>query len=287
MFGGTYTSTAAGSGVIVSEDGYIITNNHVVEGANKVTVTTYDGKAYDGTVVGTDVRTDIGVIKIDASGLAAAAIGDSDAIRVGDTAIVIGNPLGTLGGTVTSGIISATDREMTINNQAMSLIQTDAAINSGNSGGGLFNGSGYLIGIVNAKDSGMTSSGSMIEGLGFAIPINTALSVANDLMDNGQVNDRPTIGVSIQTITEEYRDYKPGLYIAAVYEGGAAEAAGLMKGDRIVSVDGKEIAAYTELTRVLQNKHVGDTMDFVIEREGREMEFTLTLTGTLESMKQY
>jgi serine protease Do len=287
MFGGTYTSTAAGSGVIVSEDGYIITNNHVIEGANKATVTTYDGKTYDAAIIGSDVRTDIGVLKIEASGLNAAVIGDTDTIRVGDTALVIGNPLGTLGGTVTSGIISATDREMTINNQSMNLIQTDAAINSGNSGGGLFSGSGYLIGIVNAKDSGMTSSGAMIEGLGFAIPINTALSVANDLMDNGLVNDRPTIGVALQTIDQEYRDYKPGLYIAAVYEGGAAEAAGLQKGDRIVSADGSQIETYAELTKVLQNKHVGDTINLTVEREGKETEFTLTLTGALDSMKQY
>ena len=287
MFGGTYTSQAAGSGVILSEDGYIITNNHVIEGANKVTVTTYDGTVYSAEIIGSDARTDIGVIKVSASGLNAAVLGDSDAIRVGDTALVIGNPLGTLGGTVTSGIISATDREMTINNQAMNLIQTDAAINNGNSGGGLFNANGYLIGIVNAKDSGMTSSGSIIEGLGFAIPINTAISVANDLMDNGLVNDRPTIGIAIQTVDQDYRDYKAGLYIGAVYEGGAAEAAGLKKGDRIVKADGKEIESYTQLTRVLTGKHVGDTMTLVIERDGKEMEFTITLTGVLESMKQY
>ncbi|MBR2768541.1 MAG: trypsin-like peptidase domain-containing protein [Solobacterium sp.] len=285
LFGGTYISQSAGSGVIISEDGYIITNNHVVEGAQKVTVTTYDGTTYDAKVIGTDAKSDIGVIKVDATGLNAAVIGDSDALRVGDTAIVIGNPLGTLGGTVTNGIISATDREMTINNQSMTLIQTNAAINNGNSGGGLFDGSGNLVGIVNARDSGMTGSGSMIEGLGFAIPINTAFSVAQDLMSNGYVTDRPTIGVGLQTLDQDYREYKAGLYISKIYEGGAAEAAGLMEGDRIIKAEGKEISSCTQLTRVLSGKHVGDTMTMTVEREGEEIEVTLTLTGVLASMQ--
>ncbi len=286
MFGGTYTSKAAGSGVIISDDGYIITNNHVVAGANKTTVTTNDGTTYDATIVGTDSKTDIAVIKVNASGLTPATIGDSDKLRVGDTALVIGNPLGTLGGTVTDGIISATDREMTINNQTMNLIQTNAAINNGNSGGGLFDANGSLIGIVNAKDSGMTSSGAVIEGLGFAIPINTAMSVAKDLMESGYVTDRPTIGVGLQTLEMDYGNYTAGLYIAQVYEGGAAEAAGLMEGDRITMADGSNIASYTDLSRVLAKKKVGDTMELKIEREGREMDFTLTLTGPIASMQQ-
>jgi serine protease Do len=182
----SYTSQAAGSGVIISSDGYIITNNHVIENATKITVTLYDGKEYDATLVGTDSKSDIAVIKIDATG----SDGCHDRrfqhkMAVGDTAVVIGNPLGTLGGTVTNGIISATDREVTINNESMNLIQTNAAINSGNSGGGLFDGKGNLIGIVNAKDSGTTSSGATIEGLGFAIPINDAMDVAQQLMTSG------------------------------------------------------------------------------------------------------
>lgn len=152
MFGGTYTSQAAGSGVIISKDGYIITNNHVVEDANSITVTTYDNKQYNATLVGTDPASDIAVIKIDADEeLSAATVGDSSKLQAGDTAVVIGNPLGTLGGTVTDGIISSPSREMVINNQSMELIQTNAEINSGNSGGGLFDGNGNLVGIVNAK----------------------------------------------------------------------------------------------------------------------------------------
>jgi serine protease Do len=287
MFGGSYTSVGAGSGVIISEDGYIITNHHVIEDAEKVTVTLYDGTVYDAEIIGSDEQADIGVIKVQAENLDAAMIGDSDAIRVGDTAIVIGNPLGTLGGTVTNGIISAVNREITINNQTMNLIQTNAAINSGNSGGGLFSAEGRLIGIVNAKDSGLTSSGAVIEGLGFAIPVNTAIAVANDIMENGHVTDRATIGVGLKTLEQDYNGYQAGLYISGIYEGGAAEAAGLKAGDRIVMADGEEITNYTQLSKVLSGKHVGDTMTLTVERDGRELEFTLTLTGVLQSMRQY
>ncbi len=284
LFGGTYTSTAAGSGVIISEDGYIITNNHVVEGSQKITVTTYDGSSYDAQLIGTDSKSDIAVIKIDATGLTAAKIGDSDKLNVGDPAIVVGNPLGTLGGTITSGIISATNRDIVINNQAMNLIQTDAAINSGNSGGGLFNENGELVGIVNAKDSGMTSSGTIIEGLGFAIPINTAYEVATELIENGYVTSRPTIGVALSTLDADQGPYKAGLYITTVYEGSGAEKAGLQEYDRIVSVEGTEVSTYTELSKILTEKKVGDTLKMQIEREGKMIDVEITLTGPLDSM---
>ena len=284
LFGGTYTSTAAGSGVIITGDGYIITNNHVVEGSRKITVKTYNGTEYEAELIGTDAKSDIAVIKIDADGLDAAVIGDSDTLRVGDTAIVIGNPLGTLGGTVTNGIISATNRDMVINNQSMNLIQTNAAINSGNSGGGLFDAEGKLIGIVNAKDSGMTSSGTVIEGLGFAIPINTAYEVAQELIDNGYVTTRPTIGIGLSTLDSDYGDYKAGLYITQVYEGSGAEKAGLKEYDRIAAVDGTEINTYTELSKILADKHVGDEIEMDIEREGEFITVTVELTGPIESM---
>lgn len=281
FFGGTYTTEAAGSGVIISSDGYIITNNHVVEGATSITVKTHDGTEYSATLVGTDSKSDIGVIKIDATNLTAATIGDSSTIAVGDTAVVIGNPLGTLGGTVTDGIISATDREITINNESMNLIQTNAAINSGNSGGGLFDANGNLIGIVNAKDSGTTSSGTTIEGLGFAIPINDAMNVAEQLIENGQVTNRPTIGVTLQTITQDYGQYKAGLYITDVTSGSGAEAAGLQVGDQIVGAEGEEISSYTELSKVLRNKNVGDTLTLTIVRNGEQMDVDVILTGAL------
>ena len=186
LFGGTYVANNAGSGVILSEDGYIITNNHVVSDAQSIKVTTYDGKQYDAELIGKDKTSDIAVIKVEADNLTSATVGDSTKVQAGDIALVIGNPLGTLGGSVTDGIISAPSREITIDGEAMNLIQTDAEINSGNSGGGLFNGDGNLIGIVNAKDSGTTSSGATIEGIGFAIPINYALEIAEDLIENGK-----------------------------------------------------------------------------------------------------
>ena len=282
IFGGTYTAEAAGSGVIISSDGYIITNNHVIEDANSITVTTYDGQTYDATLVGTDEKSDIAVIKINATGLTAATIGDSSKIAVGDTAVVIGNPLGTLGGTVTNGIISATDREITINNEAMNLIQTNAAINSGNSGGGLFDGQGNLIGIVNAKDSGTTSSGATIEGLGFAIPINEAMDVAQQLIENGYVTNRATIGVTLQTLTQDYQNYPAGLYIASVMSGSGAEAAGLKPYDRITAADGTEVSSYTDLSRILQSKQPGDTITLTIVRDGQTMDVDVTLTGVLQ-----
>ena len=286
----TYTSKSAGSGVILSQDGYIITNNHVVEESQKITVKTYDGTEYEAKVIGTDEKSDIAVIKVEATGLDSAVLGDSDALRVGDTAIVIGNPLGTLGGTVTDGIISATNRDLVINNQAMNLIQTNAQINSGNSGGGLFNAKGELVGIVNAKDSGTSSSGAVIEGIGFAIPINTAYEIATDLMENGYVTNRATIGVSLSTVSSDFYDrttgesFPAGLYIAEVYEGSGAETAGLKPYDRIVSAEGTEVSSYTDLTRILTGKKVGDTLELVIEREGETKNVSVVLTGPLESM---
>ena len=278
----SYTSQAAGSGVIISSDGYIITNNHVIENATKITVTLYDGKEYDATLVGTDSKSDIAVIKIDATDLTAATIGDSSTLAVGDTAVVIGNPLGTLGGTVTNGIISATDREVTINNESMNLIQTNAAINSGNSGGGLFDGNGNLVGIVNAKDSGTTSSGATIEGLGFAIPINDAMDVAQQLMTSGYVTDRATLGVYLSELSQDQGDYKAGLYITDVISGSGAETAGLKAYDRIIAADGTELSTYAELEKIMKTKNVGDTITLTIVRDGQTQDVTVTLSGTIK-----
>lgn len=281
MFGGSYLAQAAGSGVIISEDGYIITNNHVVDDATFISVTLYDGTVYEASLVGKDSKGDIAVIKIEAEGLPAAVIGDSDDILVGDLAVVIGNPLGTLGGTVTDGIISAKDREITLNNETMNLLQTNAAINNGNSGGGLFDSHGRLIGIVNAKDSGITNSGATIEGLGFAIPINDAMKIANDLMTNGVVTNRPYIGISLQTVTQSNGQYEAGLYIVGVVEGSGADQAGLKYGDRIIAADGKEISSYTELSAVLLKKEIGDTLNLTIVRDNEQMDVSVTLTEVI------
>lgn len=280
FFGQSIVSESAGSGVIISSDGYIITNNHVVENANTIKVTTYNGKSYKAQLVGADKMSDIAVLKVDATKLTAATIGNSSKIATGDTAVVIGNPLGTLGGTVTSGIISATSRELVINNESMNLIQTNAEINSGNSGGGLFDGNGHLIGIVNAKDSGTTSSGSTIEGIGFAIPINTAMDVADQLMKNGVVTNRATLGVTLQEVTVDTPHYKAGLYITKVLANGAAKKAGLQAYDRIVEADGNKINSYTDLTKILQKKKVGEQIKLVIDRDGNEKTITVTLSAS-------
>jgi len=277
FFGGTYTTQSAGSGVIISTDGYIITNNHVIEGATSITVTLYDGTEYEAELVGTDSKSDIAVLKINADNLTAATIGDSSTVAAGDTAIVIGNPLGTLGGTVTNGIISAASREITVDGETMELIQTDAAINSGNSGGGLFDGDGNLIGIVNMKDSGTTSSGAVIEGLGFAIPINTAMEVAEQLIEYGKVVNRPTIGVYLQTLSQASGQYPAGLYITGVVEGSPAEDAGLQAYDRIIAIDDTEVDSYETLSRYLNTKEVGDVITLTIVRDNETQKVEITL----------
>lgn len=270
-------TTGAGSGVIISKDGYIVTNNHVVEGATKVTVRTKDGTEYQAKIIGTDSKTDLAVIKIEATDLSAAILGTSADLSVGDEAIAIGNPLGELGGTVTQGIISALDREISIDGQTMTLLQTDTAINKGNSGGGLFNNKGELIGIVNAK-----SSGSSVEGLAFAIPIDSAKPVITSLIENGYVTGRPQLGVSMVNITDETSAFQAGVnelgvYIAKVNKDSAAEAAGLQVRDRILKVEGEEITSSSQISKIVSGKKVGDSITMVIERDGKEQTISATL----------
>lgn len=279
--------SGAGSGVIISEDGYIITNNHVIEGASNITVTLHDKTQYTATLVGTDVATDIAVLKIDATGLSPAVMGDSSTLAVGETAIAIGNPLGSLGGTVTNGIISALDRDITVEGQTMRLLQTNAAISPGNSGGGLFNGNGELIGIVNAK-SGESNS----EGLGFAIPINTAKQVAEDLINAGYVTGRPALGVTVVNVTDAQTAYyygvnSLGVYIAEVNPGSGAEKAGLQKGDRIVIIDGKEVAQNSDVSGALQDKQVGDVVNLQIARDGQILSIDVELGEQSQQAQQY
>lgn len=274
---GQYISQGAGSGVIYSADGYIITNNHVIDGASSITVKTMDGTEYPATLIGTDPQTDIAVIKVDATNLTPAAIGDSDAIQVGEATIAIGNPLGSLGGTVTTGIISAVGREITINNETMTLLQTDAAINPGNSGGGLFDVSGNLIGIVNAKNAS-----SEIEGLGFAIPISDVTNVIKELIENGRVTSRPVLNVTLQQVSDaayfgQSSDLEPGVYIVQVVEGGTADRSGLKVGDRILSFDGQEITQSNEVKQILKKHAIGDQVEMVIERDGKQQTVVVDL----------
>ena len=279
-YGQNQVESGAGSGVIISSDGYILTCAHVVDGASNITVTIGD-KDYTATLVGEDTTSDIAVIKIDADGLTPATVGNSDSLKVGQSVMAVGNPLGELGGTVTGGMISALNRSVTIqgtnSTNTMSLIQMDASVSPGNSGGGLFNMNGELVGIVNAK-----SSSSDAEGLGFAIPINDAIKVAQELLENGYVTGRPYLGITYLAVTDAQTASQLGVnaygvYVVEVVKGGPAEKAGLQAGDRIVSVDGTEIASKDDLGTLMQKHAAGDTLSITIARDGQMQTVNVTL----------
>ena len=279
-YGQNQVESGAGSGVIISSDGYILTCAHVVDGASTITVTIGD-KDYTATLVGEDTTSDIAVIKIDADGLTPATVGNSDSLKVGQSVMAVGNPLGELGGTVTGGMISALNRSVTIQGSSsvntMSLIQMDASVSPGNSGGGLFNMNGELVGIVNAK-----SSSSDAEGLGFAIPINDAIKVAQDLLENGYVSGRPYMGITYLAVTDaqtaaQLNVNAYGVYVVDVVQGGPADKAGLKTGDRIVSIDGTEIAQKDDLGTLIQQHAAGDTLSITVAREGQMQTVSLTL----------
>ena len=279
-YGQNQVESGAGSGVIISSDGYILTCAHVVDGASNITVTIND-KDYTATLVGEDTTSDIAVIKIDADGLTPATVGNSDSLKVGQSVMAVGNPLGELGGTVTGGMISALNRSVTIqganSTNTMSLIQMDASVSPGNSGGGLFNMNGELIGLVNAK-----SSSSDAEGLGFAIPINDAIKVAQDLLENGYVSGRPYMGITYLAVTDaqtaaQLNVNAYGVYVVDVVQGGPADKAGLKTGDRIVSIDGTEIAQKDDLGTLIQQHAAGDTLSITVAREGQMQTVSLTL----------
>lgn len=270
-----YVTSGAGSGVILSEDGYIITNNHVIYNestdavADNITVRLRNGEEYQAKLIGTDSDSDIAVLKIEASGLTPAVCGDSDKLAVGEEVIAVGNPLGELGGTVTNGIISATNRAIDMGDVTMNLIQTNAAVNPGNSGGGLFNMSGELIGIVNAK-----SSGTDIEGLGFAIPVQDALTVAEQLLEYGYVRGKVMIGVTFLDATQDsvarYYGLKSGIYVTSLSEG--YNDKNLKPGDRVIAIDGNEVSEYDDITSVVKASSVGDILKFQVYRDGKLIE---------------
>ncbi len=281
---GQYVSKGAGSGVIISEDGYIITNHHVIEDATTVTVKTTDNKSYTATVVGSDSDYDVALLKIDATGLTAATFGDSDKLNVGETSIVIGNPLGTLGGSVTTGVVSALNRNITIDGKTMELLQTDAAINPGNSGGGMFDIEGNLIGMVVAKSTS-SSSGVTAEGLGFVIPINNIQSILGDLKTNGKVMNKAllnisTVDVDSDTKMSRYNVSEQGVYVANVVSGGAADKAGIMVGDRITKIDGTKVTSGTEVRNIIKKHKAGDKITVVVSRDGQEKSFSVTLDSS-------
>ena len=272
-----FVTEGAGSGVIISEDGYIVTNNHVIQDARAITVALHDGTTYEVQLIATDSKMDIGVIKIEASGLTPAILGDSDSLSVGEPVVAVGNPLGQLGGTVTDGIVSALDREIILNNERRNLLQTNAAINPGNSGSGLFNADGELVGIVVAK-----SSGEDVEGLGFAIPINDAKPIIEDLIAQGYVGGRVSLGVTALDLTSpqlaaQYGYKTPGVYVQSVVENSSAAAGGLQPGDCFVSINGTAIEAISDVTTILNDSSVGDQLEVTVKRDGKIVELTITL----------
>ena len=281
------TAQAAGSGVIIQENGYIVTNCHVVEGASDITVRLKNGESYPAKLIGSDSQTDLAVIKIEAEGLKVSPMGNSSALQVGEEAIAIGNPLGELGGTVTNGIVSALDREITVGNETMTLLQTNAAISPGNSGGGLYNNKGELIGIVVAK-----ASGSNAEGLGFAIPIDIVKDVTTDLIANGYVTGRGELGVSVINISNQqaafmYRVPQTGVYVAGIQDGSAAQQAGLKTADGILAVEDVEISSSDDLRKELQKHKAGDSVQLTILRDGRKETVSVTLQESVpEEIKE-
>ena len=278
------TSAASGSGFILTEDGYVLTNYHVIESSNSISVTLYDGKSYDAALIGYDESSDIAVLKIDADGLTPVVLGDSDNLNVGDSVIAIGNPLGELTFSLTSGAVSALNREITLSNSVtMNLIQTDCAINSGNSGGALFNLYGEVIGITNAKYSG-TGTGASIDNIGFAIPVNHVRGTVKSIIENGYIA-KPYIGVTVGDVSEETMGYglPAGAAVKAVSEDSPAEKAGLRVNDIITAVNGTEISGRSELSERVSASSVGDTLTLTVYRQGKTISVDVTVGEQVQS----
>lgn len=275
--GFTSVLAGSGSGVLVSEDGYIVTCNHVVSGAEKIIVYRDSGETYEARLIGTDSITDLAVIKIEATGLPYARFGDSSTLNVGEPVFAIGNALGKLSNTYTSGSISGLDRSIEIDGQNMTLLQTDASINKGNSGGGLFRASdGALIGIVNAK-----SSGSGIEGLGFAIPSTLVSDIISDLMDHGFVTGRPYLGVSTQDVTMPgfglFGSYYTYPRVTSVDDNSAAAIAGIKVNDIILAVNGQSVSGSDDLSQIINSFEIGSTVTVTVQRGNSSVDISVTL----------
>ena len=282
----------SGSGVIITSDGYIVTNNHVVEGGQNIRVCLQDGTEYEATLIGTDSYSDLAVIKINATGLPAATLGTSSSMTVGDPVFAVGNPLGVLSSSVSQGIISGLDRTINVDGHNMTLMQTDAAVNPGNSGGGLFNANGELIGIVNAKSYGLD-----VEGIGFAIPMDTAKPIMMDLIDLGYVTGRPYLGISMQDVALRFGSgyssnpfstfpfggsYVTGVQVVAVEEGSPAQNGGIQVNDVIVGLNDEEVSGTSQLSALLYEYNVGDTVTISVLRGNETQQLTVTL-GSRES----
>jgi len=285
FWGYTSTSAASGSGFIISEDGYILTNHHVIDESDSITVSLYNGDSYDAKLIGFDESNDIAVLKIDANGLSPVVLGDSENLNVGDSVVAIGNPLGELTFSLTAGAISAMDREVTLAaNMTMNLLQTDCAINSGNSGGALFNLYGEVIGVTNAKYSGSSGSGASIDNIAFAIPINTVRPIVESIIEKGYVS-KPYVGLLVKDVSKEHQMYglPQGAAIQSVEKDSPAEKAGLVAGDIITRINGKEVTGARELISLAAGSQIGDILEMTVYRKGQTMELQVTVGEYIQS----
>lgn len=278
-YGQISQSTSVGSGFVLSQDGYVVTNYHVVEGATAITVTIYDETQYEAKLVGYDSSNDIAVLKIEAAGLQPVTIGSSDDLIVGDQVVAIGNPLGELTSTLTVGYISAINRDITTDGTVINMLQTDAAINSGNSGGPLFNMKGEVIGITTAKYSGTTSSGATIEGIGFAIPVDDVIKKITDLQQYGYITGA-YLGVSVRDVDRDVAEYygiPMGVYVVETVKGFCAFEAGVQARDIIVALGDYEVTCLNDLSRALGDYAGGDVTTITVWRSGVEITLEITL----------
>lgn len=280
----TSMATSAGSGFIISDNGYIVTNYHVIDGATSVTVTLYNGDEYEATYVGGEESNDVAVLKIDAAGLTHVVLGDSDQLVVGEQVCTIGNALGTLSFSQTSGYVSGLGRSVTYSDGTIiNMIQTDCTINSGNSGGPLFNSYGQVVGITSAKYSNNAdASSASIENIGFAIPINDVKTIISDIMEHGYVI-RPSMGIEVATVTDQFSEYfnwPLGAYVNSVEEGSCAEAAGLKQGDIITALGDTEITTANELIAAKNTYSPGDTAEITVYRSGEYLTLSITFDAS-------
>ena len=279
------TAAASGSGFILSSDGYILTNFHVIDDSDSISVRLYNGESLDATLIGYDKSNDIAVLKVEAENLPPVIIGDSDNMNVGDSVVAIGNPLGELTFSLTSGAVSALDREITMSNgSTMNLIQTDCAINSGNSGGALFNLHGEVVGITNAKYSSSSNSEASIDNIGFAIPISEVWNIIESIIENGYIS-KPYIGVSVANVSAETQSYglPQGAAIKVVAEDSPAAASGLQVNDIITAINGASITSSSDLVNVIGEASVGDVLTLTVYRQGSSLELTLTVGEQIQS----
>ncbi len=279
-FGQEAVSASGGTGFILSQDGYVLTNAHVVEGAEEVTVSLFDGQELEAELIASDDEIDIALLKVEAENLPCVVVGDPQRLQVGEAVYAIGNPLGELTFTMTGGILSARDREINQNGYPQRMLQIDAAINAGNSGGPLFDVYGNVIGVTTAKYTGMSSNGSTMEGLGFAIPIDEAVKAAEDLKQYGRVRGRAYMGVAVVHVNEELAsimDTPEGILVTEVEKGASADRAGILKEDLIIGIDGQEVLTTTDYLTILGRHSAGEDVTVKVIRDGKELEMTVTL----------